>query len=392
MLQNIVSLTLLLSAIIIAFFVISQKLKQKKQLGDQEQDKAIRELNSRLDNFSQAINANLNQITKTVLEQLSRTTNEFNSRLSEQGKVLQDSHKIMGERLGEHGKILGERLDNVAKVTTQVTGYFAKIEESSKKILEVGENVSELQNILKAPKLRGGLGEFFLENILREILPTDMYEIQHSFKNNESVDAIVKFPNQGYLLPVDSKFPLENFKKITAANLEEEKKQYFKLLTNDIKKHIKDISVKYIRPDEGTFDIAFMYIPAENVYYQLFVAGMQNFGLTDFAFKNRVIPVSPNSFYSYLQIVILGLRGWQIEKGAKEIYKNIQKIKFDFEKFGEDFQKIGKHIRNVEGSYENSERRFERLGAKIDNIIEHSGASDATAETIDVETQVKLIE
>ena len=391
--------TIFLAAIAIALAVIfQQKLKQNKQTNDKQQDQAICELNSRLDHFSQSINTDLNQITTSVLEQLSRSTSDFNARLGEQGKILRDSHKTMGERLGEHSKILGDRLDNVARVTTQVTGYFSKLEESSKRIMEVGASVAELQNILKAPKLRGGMGEFLLENILREILPAEMYSLQYSFKNNECVDAIIKFPNQGYLLPVDSKFPLENFKKITAANMEAEKQQYFKLLVGDIKKHIRDIATKYIRPEEGTFDLAFMYIPAENIYYQLFVAGMQNFGLTDFAFKNRVIPISPNSFYSYLQIIILGLRGWQIEKGAKEIYKNIQKIKFDFAKFGDDFQKIGKHIHNAEASYENTERRFTKLNDKIDNIIEHSGAGVVAIDTaekvdrIEVAGQTKLME
>lgn len=400
MLQTILIIsTIFLATTALTFFIMLwQKFKNQKVNRDQQQDKTLADLNNRLDNFSQAINTNLNQITKTVLEQLSRTTVDFNARLGEQGKILQDSHKTMGERLGEHSKILGDRLDNVAKATTQVTGYFSKLEESSKRIMEVGASVAELQNILKAPKLRGGLGEFLLENILREILPTEMYSLQYSFKNSECVDAIIKFPNQGYLLPVDSKFPLENFKKITAANTDAEKQQYFKLLVGDIKKHIRDIAVKYIRPAEGTFDLAFMYIPAENIYYQLFVAGMQNFGLTDFAFKNKVIPISPNSFYSYLQIIILGLRGWQIEKGAKEIYKNIQKIKFDFAKFGDDFQKIGKHIHNAEGSYENTERRFAKLNDKIDNMIEHSGASaividdSLKVDKIEATGQAKLVE
>lgn len=357
-----------LAAIIALAFLLFKKFEKLQDNKDKFQDQNILNLNQRLDSLNQNLTQNLNQVTQNVLSQLSNTTKQldvrlqanikdFNERLSDQSRLLQNSHKTVGNRL-----------DNVSKVTQAVTGKLSQLEESSKRILDAGQDMKKLQDILQAPKLRGGFGELMLSRLLEDILPRDHFKLQHTFKNGEIVDAVIIFPERDSMLPIDSKFPLENFKKIIETDEEQTRKQAYTQLKSDIKHHIKIIAQKYIKPAQGTLDIAFMYIPAENVYYQMFVAQFSQAGLTEYAFKHRVIPVSPNSFYSYLQTVLFGLRGLQVEKSAKKIFANIQRLQLDFSRFSNDFRLVGAHLNNAHTKFEDSDKRLIRFTDKLERI------------------------
>jgi DNA recombination protein RmuC len=189
------------------------------------------------------------------------------------------------------------------------------------------------------------------------------------FSNGERVDAVVRLGEK--LVPIDSKFPLDNFKRIIECKTDEERKMCQKIFYRDVKKHIDDIASKYIVPDEGTYDFALLYIPAENVYYETITKDDsfgEERGILNYALKKRVIPVSPNSFYAYLQVIVLGLKGLQIEKDAQKIQALLSSLKKDIGGFQEDFQLVGKHIANAMNKFEEARRRLDKFNFKLEQI------------------------
>jgi len=218
--------------------------------------------------------------------------------------------KTTNIRLDAQGKAFNERLDNAAKV---IGGLQKNIGEMS----EIGRGMRELQDFLKNPKLRGNIGEQILNELLKQYLPKESFNLQYVFKSGEKVDAAIK--TSAGIIPVDSKFPMENFRKISKADTDEERKTYNKLFESDVKKHIDDIGRKYILTEEGTIDYALMYIPSEAVYYEV----VNNQSLFDYAGTKRVLPVSPTTFYAYMKAILMSFEGQKIEKQAKETGKGL---------------------------------------------------------------------
>lgn len=289
----------------------------------------------------------LGQITEQFNQRLGQMSDNLNTLTTQVYNTLQTTNKDIGTRLGDINKTLGQ------------------LDEANKRIFEVGKDISSLQELLKAPTFRGEIGEFLLANLLAQILPSGYFTIKHEFKNGEIVDAVIKLADE--LVPVDSKFPLENFKKMIDAN-EDESKKLKKEFARDVKKHIDAISKKYILPDEGTYDFALMYIPAENVYYETIIKDKSNDeekSICAYALSKKVIPVSPNSFYAYLQVILLGLNGLTIEKSAREIIANLGTLQIDLNKFKDDFDILGRHISNTKNKYEDAEKRLDRFSDKL---------------------------
>ncbi len=287
-------------------------------------------------------------------QQLGQILGHVNERLRENADVLSQTQRV-----------LGDRLDNAARVVGNVQRSLGGLEEANRRIYEVGKDIASLQEILRAPKLRGGLGEFFLEDLLAQILPAQHVSIQHAFRSGERVDAAIKFGAS--LVPIDAKFPLENFKRILEAAHDEEKLRAKRQFAADVRRHIDAIAAKYILPDEGTYDFALMYIPAENIYYEVVIkddAGDEK-SLIRYAMSKRVVPVSPASLYAYLQAIVLGLRGMKIEERAKEIIEYLSRLQGDFAKFREDFALVGKHLSHAQACYQSAERRIEQFSQKL---------------------------
>lgn len=268
----------------------------------------------------------------------------------------------VAENLQQSTASMNTRLDKAAQVV-------GDLREKVGQIHEVGKAAAELVNILRAPKLRGGMGELFLGDLLAQILPPEHFKLQHRFKSGDAVDAVIHIGHQ--LVPVDSKFPLENFRRVMEAPTESERAAARKQFLRDVKKHVDAIATKYILPDEGTYDFALMYVPAENVYYETIIkedSSGDERQLFSYALEKRVIPVSPNSFYAYLQTVLLGLRGMKVEERAQEILSTLSRLRGDFDKLQENFRVLGKHLTNASGSYSDTEKSLVKLDAKLGQI------------------------
>jgi DNA recombination protein RmuC len=288
------------------------------------------------------------KISSQTNSQLNAVTAQISERLKEMSAALQDTHKNVGQRL-----------DSTASVIGDLKNTLGRLEKTNQQIFEVSKDISGLQNLLRAPKFRGEMGETLLGNLLEQVLPKDHYRLQHQFKTSETVDAVIRLGNN--MVPVDAKFPLENFQAFLASSNEEEKNNFRKKFVADVKNRINEIASKYILPDEGTFDFALMYIPAENIYYETTIKQE----LLSYALSKRVIPVSPNTFYAYLQVILLGLKGMQVERNAKEILANLARMQQDVVKFSVDFKLIGKHIQDAKTKYEEADKKLDRFQDKL---------------------------
>lgn len=274
-------------------------------------------------------------------------------------------------------QVLAQRLESTGRAVSDVQVNLARLEESNKRIYELGKDISSLQEILRAPKIRGGIGEFLLGDLLSQILPSRHFSLQHTFKSGEKVDAVIRLGDG--LVPVDSKFPLENFRRLLETESDQEKRTFRRKFLGDVKSHIDAIARKYILPDEGTFPFALMYIPAENVYYETIVKDQDagdDKSIAGYAMTRKVIPVSPNTIYLYLQTIILGLRGMQIEKNALDIISALVRLRVDFDRFTHDFRLTGTHLRHAATSYDCADKRLEKLGDKLGQISSFSSEGE----------------
>ncbi len=280
---------------------------------------------------------------------------------------LQEQIRSVSGQLAEHmqsnARFLQDSQQNYREVMDNVQHRLGVLQGATQSMVDIGKDISSLQDILRAPKLRGGMGEFLLAELLRQILPNDHFSLQHRFKNGAQVDAVIRL-GEG-LVPVDAKFPLENFTRILESDPSTEAESR-KAFWRDIKKHVDDISSKYILPEEGTFEFAMMYIPSESIYYETIIRDeSQNESVSSYAIRHKVIPVSPNSFYAYLQAMVRGLKGMRIERSAQIILENLGQLEVSLGQCLSDFEKIGVHLGHARASYEKTELRFRKLQNKL---------------------------
>ena len=260
-------------------------------------------------------------------------------------------------------KTVGERLDGTIQVFGDLREKLGELTQHTSYIEEVGKSISSLQDVLRAPKFRGGFGEMMLERLLSDILPAANYTIQHRFASGEAVDAVISI--SGSLVPVDSKFPMEDFQRLVASDEEKEQPALRRQFIRTVKKHIDNVA-KYIRPDEKTFNFALMYIPAENIYYETVLKSQSgDDDLYSYALEKRVVPVSPNSFCAYLQTLLLGLNGLRIEQEAQDILGQLSRIQGDLSGFQQDYDTLGIHLKNAAGKYEDGRRKLSTLATKL---------------------------
>jgi DNA recombination protein RmuC len=275
---------------------------------------------------------------------------------------LDTSNKTALTQAGENTKIIRE-------ITSEIT----KVTEGQKQITALNDQLKNLNDILKNTKQRGILGEYFLETVLKNVLSPGTYQLQYPFADNSKVDAVIFY--QERVIPIDSKFSLENYNRLATAVNDEERKRYEDALKSDLKTRIEETS-KYIKPAENTVDFAFMFIPSEALYYDLLVNKVGTTGdrdLIQYAAEKRVYPVSPTTFYVYLQMVLQGLRQEKINNSAQQIIKNIGELQRHLERYEEYFEKIGTHLGTTTNAYTTAAKEFGKIDKdilKIANIKE----------------------
>jgi len=298
-------------------------------------------------------------------QEIGRLTAQLNERLRESGELVQRSQTSVGERL-----------DHTARVVGEVQQGLGELREATARVRDIGRDVVSLHDILRAPKLRGGLGELLLGDLLAQVLPARHFTLQHTFQNGERVDAVVRLGPA--LVPVDAKFPLEDFRRLLEAGDDETRTRARRAFVARVRKHIDDVATKYILPDEGTYDFALMYVPAENVYYEAIVRddGGNDRELSAYALERKVIPVSPNCFYAYLQAIVLGLRGLRIEARAQEVVGQLARLAGDLGRLQDDFRVLGRHVTNAAQAHAAADRRLDRLTAKLAEIAADENAEE----------------
>lgn len=324
----------------------------------------------------------LQQQVASLQEQIRSSLEGNQARLNELLHANTQTHRTVGERLDSVQRTVGDRLDTAARVVGELGIKMTKVEEATKRVLEVGQDIAGLQQILRAPKVRGGLGEMFLSDLLSQMLPRDNYELQYLFANGEQVDAVVKTSHG--MVPIDSKFPMEDFQRLVQAKSDDERRTYRKAFVEGVKKRVNE-TAKYIRPGEGTFDFALMYVPAENVYYEIIArddAAGEDVSPVTYAMSKRVIPVSPNTFYAYLNTILIGLRGMRVEKFVTQIIRDMGKIRTEFDRFKEDFSKLGKHLSDAHSSFDRADKHLDRFDAKLQAIDQPAIEGDPETKTL----------
>jgi len=281
-----------------------------------------------------------------------------NQALLEWLKSMQSSIDSSSENtvrtLQENSKQLNDRLDKAAAVIRDVGHEVGQMSE-------IGRSMKELQDFLKSPKLRGNIGEQVLKDLITQIFPKNSFNLQYTFKSGEKVDAAIK--TDAGILPIDAKFPMENFQKLSKAKTEEDVKLYRKEFERDIKKHIESIAKKYILPDEGTMDFALMYVPSESVFYEL--VNMEE--VLEYAKNRRIYIVSPSTLYAHLQTILLSFEGKKIETESRQVFQLLRALQIDYEKVDESLDVLGKHIGNASNQYMNVNKGFTGMGQKLSN-------------------------
>ncbi len=288
------------------------------------------------------------------MEWLKDMRSSVEGQLKDQRETLNTQLRQQQEAMSKQTKVIWERLDNASKVIGDVQKHLGGLQE-------FGKDMKDLSNILKSPKLRGNLGERFLYEILENFLPKSLYKTQYKFRDGAVCDAVLVTDNG--MIPVDSKFPMENFEAMLKAESEDAREKYNREFLKDVKRRVDEISSKYILPEEGTTDQAIMYIPSESVYYE---AVVRTSGIEEYAQRKGVLITSPNTFTSFVNIIVIGYQQNELAEHATEILKALSGIKVEAEKFDEELSVLDGHVTRTSKSMDNVKSRFGKLFGKIE--------------------------
>ena len=328
------------------------------------------ELNKSLMAMQAQFGENLSNLNQKVGENLTSLNEKVSEKLERNNAQMQTS--------------MTKQLSDTAKIVDEVSKRLTKLDETNRRVVDVADELKTLQNVLQNPKQRGVFGEFYLESVLDNVLPPKNFQTQYRFKSGVIADAVI-FLDRNKILPIDSKFSLENYNRMIQAEDKTERERLLNLVKQDLKGRIDETS-KYILPEEGTMDFAFMFIPSESLYYDLLINNVGNGGsardLIEYAFRDkRVIIVSPTSFMAYLQTVLQGLRSLQIEEQAKDIQIRVGKLGDHIRKFDDLMNKMGKSLSTTVNHYNNSYKELNKIDKDVVKIS--GGQAVIEAEIVD---------
>jgi len=310
------------------------------------------ELNARVEGLA----ARQGELQGALNQQLSATQSLLDQRLEAQGTALRDQLGRQSASLQGQNELLQKHLAGNQTTLSALTERMGMIQQASARMAELGREMEELQTLLKAPKTRGNLGELGLETLLNDLLPRDRVVYQYAFADGKKVDAVIRL-DKG-LLPVDAKFPMEDFQRLAEAS-DEERPRARKAFHANLKKKIDEIAKLYVRPGEGTLPLALMYLPAESLYYEAFVAREKDEeDLWTYAFAKSVLPLSPGTLSAYLKTVSMGLRAAAVEQNARQVLELLHTLERDLKAFRESHETLGKHLNNAGQKYEETGRQL----------------------------------
>ncbi len=341
-------LTIVLILLVLGIITVIFLLLRKKDSGDNDKLLVMQET------------------LRTILSENKDLRKEIDTKLSQTHRANQDQQ---GQLMKTVQGITGQS----AKLISDVSEKLTKLDETNKQVVNFSAQLQNLQDILKNPKQRGVIGEYYLEETLKNVLPPNSYQMQYPFKDGTIVDAIVRVKDK--IIPIDSKFSLENYEKIVNSPDKDTRDKYAKLFKNDLKTRIDETS-KYVKPSEGTMDFAFMFIPSESIYYDLLVSSVgamkvNTRDLIEYAFKEKhVIIVSPTSFLAYLQTVLQGLRALQIEESAKEIRANVEKLGKHILSYEDFMKKLGVSMGTTVNHYNSAYKELKKIDKDVMKITE----------------------
>ncbi|MFH1235426.1 MAG: DNA recombination protein RmuC [Parcubacteria group bacterium] len=317
-----------------------------------------------------------NEVDPTIQKELNEKMVRLEERIGQLNEKANEQTRVLDQKLGESTRAIQQQFGQSARIIQDVTERLTKLDETNRQVVNFADQLQNLQDILKNPKQRGVLGEYFLEETLKNVLPPNSYKMQYKFSDGEIVDAVVFVEEK--IIPVDSKFSLENYERVLNERDESARAELEKQFKLDLKNRI-DETAKYVRPVENTMDFAFMFIPSEAIYYDLLVnkvgaVQVNTRDLIEYAFKEKhVIIVSPTSFLAYLQTVLQGLRALQIEKSAKEIRKNVEQLGKHIASYDAFMQKLGQHLGTTVNTYNTAYKEFKKVDKDVLRIAETGG-------------------
>ena len=295
--------------------------------------------------------------------------------VTELNRTIATLQTTLGDKLERNAvsmqSSMQKQLTESMKLVGDVSQRLTKLDETNRRVVDVADELKTLQNVLQNPKQRGVFGEYYLESVLSNILPVKNFKMQYGFKDGVIADAVVIL-DKGQILPVDSKFSLENYNRMVSSQTKAEREEWLKKVRNDLKGRIDETS-KYIRPAENTMDFAFMFIPSESLYYDLLIGdvgtGSSARDLIEYAFREKkVVIVSPTSFMAYLQTVLQGLRSLQIEEQAKDIQLQVGKLGRHIASFDSYMEKLGKSLGTTVGHYNNAHKELAKVDTDVTKI------------------------
>jgi DNA recombination protein RmuC len=283
---------------------------------------------------------------------------------------LQELSRAVDNKLGENSRLIQSQFSDSNKLTRDITERLTKIDEAGRRMVDFGSQLQDLQNILKNPKSRGILGEYYLETILKNVLPPGSFQMQYKFKNEKIVDAAVFY--QEKIVPIDSKFSLENYNRLNSENDPVRRGDLERTFKNDLKNRIEE-TAKYVLPEEGTTGFAFMFIPHEAIYYDLLVSGVgamkiNTQDLIEYAYSKKVIIVSPTTFLAYLQTVLQGMQDEKLRQNLQAVISNVDMLGKHLGAYEEYFKKIGNHLGTTVNAYEAAGKEFKKIDKDVHRI------------------------
>ena len=302
---------------------------------------------------------------------ITRRTQDYSQSFSLLQQRMGQIEEQVKRSLDEGNKSMVEKFDSSLRVIGDIKQTMGSLDETNKQMLAIGKDIAGIQDLLRPPQIRGGLGEMTLKNILSELLPRQNFEEQHRFRNGVIVDAVIKVGDK--LVPIDSKFPLESFQRYITCDEDRQKTSYLKDFCRNVKAKIDDIAAKYILEDEATYDFALMYIPSENIYYQTILKDdieVEGKSIAEYAVGKKVVIVSPNSIYAYLRVIHIGLRGMQFETNVRKILADHDRLTNELGKFEKLFATLGSHINHSQATFDGAARQLETLSDKLARVGE----------------------